>query len=86
LISIEQKDAAKSENSATVSDHVPQSARPRTCSPYPDISGRASDDEFSAGRALDRTPATDQVVYQDDHCDYYQDVNQVAAKVADESQ
>ena len=34
---------------------------------------------FSGGRrALDRTPARDQVVDQDDHGDNYQDVNQVA--------
>ena len=31
-------------------------------------------------------PASDQVVYQDDHCDHYQDVNQIATDVADESE
>jgi hypothetical protein len=32
------------------------------------------------------TPASNQVVYQDDHCDHYQDVNQIATEVSDESQ
>jgi hypothetical protein len=38
------------------------------------------------GEPLDRTPATDQVVYQDDHRYDHQDVNQVATDVTEESQ
>jgi hypothetical protein len=40
----------------------------------------------SSAFALNPAPACDQVVYQDDHCDHYQDVNQIAADVTDESQ
>jgi hypothetical protein len=32
------------------------------------------------------SPARDQVVYQDDHGDHYQDVNQITTEVADESE
>jgi len=31
-------------------------------------------------------PAGNQVVNQDDHCDHYQDVNQVSTEVTDESE
>jgi len=41
---------------------------------------------FSGRRALALTPASNQVVYQDDHCNHYQDVNQVATDVTDETQ
>jgi hypothetical protein len=35
---------------------------------------------------LNPTAAGDQVVYQDDHSDHYQDVNQIATEMADESE
>ena len=41
---------------------------------------------FCESRALDRTPASDQVVYQDDHSYDQQDVNQAATDVTDEPQ
>lgn len=37
-------------------------------------------------KPLDRTPARDQVVYQDDYRYDYQDVNQVATNVTQKSQ
>jgi hypothetical protein len=44
------------------------------------------DDDLSAARVLGLTPASDQVVYQDDHRYHDQDMNQVATDVTDESQ
>jgi hypothetical protein len=40
----------------------------------------------SAYQPSDLTPASDQVVYQDDHRDHYQDVNQVSTEVTNEAQ
>jgi hypothetical protein len=41
---------------------------------------------MSGGRVLDLTPASDQVIDQDDHGYDQQDMNQAATDVADESQ
>jgi hypothetical protein len=73
------------EINATVSDTAHQSTHPLTHRPYPAVWAERSDDYLSAGYALG-TPASDQVIYQDDHCYHDQDVNQVATEVTDKPQ